>query len=229
MEIKEAFDSGFCNVRYIESDNVVLLTWKKPAHLEDYRKPTLFASALLAHHPHSNFVIDATNGFEDDKADVAWGISELLPGMAKTDCKYVIFILRDTPAIEEEMDMWAREFGKYFAVIKAESYAQAIEKMHCQILLNVRYTIKPGQIGAFLTALNQEGIIAASKAEPGNAKYDYYIPVGLENTLLLIEIWVDAQALAAHLSTAHYQQLQALKKAYVTDVAIEKYYAESSR
>ena len=101
--------------------------------------------------------------------------------------------------------------------------------MHCQILLNVRYTIKPGQIGAFLTALNQEGIIAASKAEPGNAKYDYYIPVGLENTLLLIEIWVDAQALAAHLSTAHYQQLQALKKAYVTDVAIEKYYAESSR
>ncbi|MPN65031.1 hypothetical protein SDC9_212810 [bioreactor metagenome] len=119
--------------------------------------------------------------------------------------------------------MWTREFGKYFAVIKAESYARAIEKMQHQILLCVRYTTQPGQVNTFLAALNEQGIIQASKAEPGNAKYEYSIPVEAENALLLLEIWVDAEAQAAHVNTAHYQKLQALKKAYVTDVAIEKY------
>lgn len=223
MNREEVFDSEFCNVRYIEYDNVVLLTWKKFARLDDYRQPTLFASALLGRHPHSNFVVDARDGFEDDKEDVAWGFTELLPGMAKTDCRYVAFILQHAPDIEEEMDMWTREFGKYFAVIKAESYARAIEKMQHQILLCVRYTTQPGQVNTFLAALNEQGIIQASKAEPGNAKYEYSIPVEAENALLLLEIWVDAEAQAAHLNTAHYQKLQALKKAYVSDVAIEKY------
>jgi len=41
--------------------------------------------------------------------------------------------------------------------------------------------------------------------------------------LLLLEIWVDEAAQVAHGKTAHYQKLQALKKDYVTAVAIEKF------
>lgn len=123
------FDSEFCNVRYIESDNVVFLSWKKFARLNDYREPTLFALDLLRNHPQSNFLVDARRGFEDDPADVEWGFSELLPNMAKTDCKYVVFIMEKVAAIEDEMDMWTKEFGKYFAVIKVESYEQAICKI----------------------------------------------------------------------------------------------------
>ena len=115
------FDSEFSNVRYIESDRVVFLTWKKFARIEDYRKPTLFALDLLRQHPHSNFVVDARNGFEDDAEDVEWGFTELLPNMAKTDCKCVVFIMEKVVPIEEEMDMWTKEFGKYFAVDKVES------------------------------------------------------------------------------------------------------------
>jgi len=223
MNSKLEYDSEYCNVRYMEDDNVVLLTWKKFARLDDYRKPTLFALGLLKQYPHSNFVVDARNGFEDDNEDVKWGFSELLPNMAKTDCKYVIFIMQKTDDIQDEMDMWTKEFGKYFAVVKVNSFEQAVSKIHNRILVNVRYTIKPGKRNTFLEKVNEQGIITGSRSEPGNYQYEYFKPVDSENILFLMEMWVSTEAQAAHGKTECYQRLQALKKEYVTDVTIEKY------
>ncbi len=123
------FDSKFCNVRYIDEDDIVLLRWKGFARSEDYREPTSFALRLLEQNPGSNFVVDARNGFEDDPDDVIWGFSVLLPAMAKTDCKYVAFIMDDATDIEKEMNMWTREFGKYFSVIIADSYEKAVSNI----------------------------------------------------------------------------------------------------
>ena len=120
------FDSEFCNVTYVEKDNIVFLTWKKFCCFDDYRTPTTFALELLKQYPNSNFVFDARNGFEDDKADVEWGFSFLLPEMAKTDCKYVVFIMNEVNEIEDEMDMWTKEFSKYFIVKKVENYLEAV-------------------------------------------------------------------------------------------------------
>ncbi len=124
MDLKIEFDSEFCNVRYIPKDNVVFLAWKKFCCYEDYRKPTTFALELLREHPNSNFVIDARNGFEDEKEDVEWGFAELLPAMAKTDCKKVAFIMNEINEIEEEMDMWTKEFLKHFTVKKVKGYEE---------------------------------------------------------------------------------------------------------
>lgn len=123
------FDSEYCNVKYMEADNVVILSWKKFACLDDYRNPANFALNLLKEYLHSNFVVDARNGFEDDKADVEWGFHILLPEMAQTTCKFVCFIMNEVNEIEDEMDMWTLEFGKYFTVIKASDYQNAIAKM----------------------------------------------------------------------------------------------------
>lgn len=227
MNSKLQFDSEFCNVRYIENENVVFLTWKIFARLNDYRAPTLFALDLLKQFPHSNFVVDARNGFEDDKEDVEWGFSELLPNMSKTDCEYVIFIMPETENLEDEMDMWTKEFGKYFAVVKANSYEQAISKIHNRIIVNVKYVIKPGKRDEFLEKVIENGIIEASRAEPGNYKYGYYKPVDSEDILFLMEMWVSNKAQATHGKTEHYRRLQSLKKEYVTNVTIEKYNASA--
>lgn len=223
MNTKSEFNSEFCCVKYIEADNAVFLTWRKFARLDDYRKPTLFALNLLRIHPKSNFVVDARHGFEDDPADVEWGFSELLPAMAKTDCKYVVFIMEKAPGIEEEMDMWTKEFGKYFAVFKAESYEQAVRQMKDRILVNVRYTVRPGKRDEFLKKVITQGIIRDSKMELGNYYYECSIPVNSENDLCLLEQWVNGETQAAHGKTEHYQKLQALKKEYVTAVEIENY------
>lgn len=121
------FDSEFSNVRYLEKEHIVFLKWKKFCCYDDYRNPTTFALNLLRENPGSNFVIDARNGFEDEQADVEWGFSFLLPEMAKTDCRYVVFIMNEVNEIEDEMDMWTREFMKYFVVKKVEDFPQAKE------------------------------------------------------------------------------------------------------
>jgi hypothetical protein len=122
MNIKNEFDSEFCNVRYISKDNIVFLTWKKFCCYDDYRNPTMFALELLKKYPNSDFVVDARNGFEDKKEDVEWGFSVLLPAMSKTDCKNVVFIMNEVNEIEEEMDMWTKELMKYFTVKKVKCY-----------------------------------------------------------------------------------------------------------
>lgn len=123
------FESDFCRVEYREEDGAVFLAWKQFCRLEDYRRPASFALELLRAHPGSVFIADATNGFEDDPADVEWGFSFLLPAMAETRCRGVAFVMDKVSEIEEEMDLWTREFRKYFTVEKAGDYASALQKM----------------------------------------------------------------------------------------------------
>ncbi len=124
---KDEFDSEFSNVKYISEDNIVFLTWKKFCCYDDYRKPAIFALELLKKYPNSNFVVDARNGFEDVKEDVEWGFSVLLPAMSNTDCKNIVFIMNEVNEIEEEMDMWTKEFMKYFTVKKVKCYEDAVK------------------------------------------------------------------------------------------------------
>ncbi len=97
--------------------------------MDNYRKPTTFACDLLAKIKGSNFIVDSISGFDDER-DVRWGFSTLLSLMKKNDCKIVCFIMNSVNEIEEEMDMWTKEFRKYFDVIKASSYDKAIYKMN---------------------------------------------------------------------------------------------------
>lgn len=125
--MKHCFESEFCKVTYIKKDNVVFLKWKKFCSFDDYRKPTLFASQLLKTNNGSNFIIDAKDGFEDEKEDIEWGFQILLPDMAKSTCKKCVFILNKIPTIEEEIDLWTAEFKKYFEVYKTQSYEEAVK------------------------------------------------------------------------------------------------------
>lgn len=93
------------------------------------------------------------------------------------------------------------------------------------IVLNVTYKCKPEMREEFLEMIMTEGIDAASRAEAGNIKYDYYLPVDDENELLLVEKWRDAEALAEHSKLAHFARLGELKPEYVNETIIEKYTA----
>jgi len=126
MQKENEFNSEFCNVKYIAEDNIVLLTWKKFCSFDHYRTPTMFAAELLKQHPKTNYIVDARNGFEDEKADVEWGFSILLPFMSESDCKICVFIMNEVCEIEGEMDMWTKEFMKYFEVKKVTSYSNAV-------------------------------------------------------------------------------------------------------
>ena len=89
--------------------------------------------------------------------------------------------------------------------------------------VEVHYYVKPGMRQAFYDAVTESGIAAASRAEEGNEKYDYYFSPDNEDELLLLEIWRDAEAVRLHGETAHFKALGALKQAYVTETVIRRY------
>jgi quinol monooxygenase YgiN len=97
---------------------------------------------------------------------------------------------------------------------------QGDEKM---IVLNVTYKCRPGQRREFLERIAAEGIDTASRAEAGNIRYDYYLPVNGEDELFLLEKWRDAEALAAHGTQPHFEKLKALKSEYVADTTIDRF------
>jgi quinol monooxygenase YgiN len=195
--------------------------------LEDYRKPATFALELLRQFPGSNLVVDARNGFEDAKEDVEWGFSVLLPEMAKTDCKYVVFIMNEVSDIDEEMDMWTKEFGKYFGVCRAVSFEDAVAAMHTELLMHVVYRVKDGKRDEFIRKVQEAGIMRASRHEPGNLCYEYYYPIGDADRILLVESWTNMKAQTTHSKTEHFKKLTELKNEYVEEVQIKKYQASN--
>jgi len=129
-----SFTSDYADVDFLEKEGLVLLSWKQEAHLQNYRQPAEAALELMKEHG-CDFVIDARNGFEDDKADVQWGFNYLLPQMARTGCRNVWFIIDDSSgeSLEREMNMWEAEFSRYFTVRRADSLEKIMKLSNMSI------------------------------------------------------------------------------------------------
>ena len=91
------------------------------------------------------------------------------------------------------------------------------------IVLNVTYKLRPDMREEFIEMIMTEGIDAASRAEEGNIKYDYYFSSDNSDELLLVEKWRDADALSAHGKTPHFKRLGELKTEFVSDTVIERF------
>lgn len=69
---------------------------------------------------------------------------------------------------------------------------------------------RPGRADALLALLS--GMVAPSRAEPGNLRWDVWRDTADPDRFVLDELYVDAAAVAAHRDTAHF-------KAYAAGVA----------
>ena len=88
------------------------------------------------------------------------------------------------------------------------------------LLIQVTYTMHPGQRDGFLQEVRSSGILDTIRREEGCLGYSYYLPEEEDGTLLLIEKWTDAPAQKAHLETPHMKQMAAFKPEYVADTKL---------
>lgn len=88
------------------------------------------------------------------------------------------------------------------------------------LLIQVTYTMRPGQREAFVRKIRESGILDAIRGEDGCLGYSYYLPEEEDGTLLLVEKWTGAQAQKAHLETPHMKQMAAFKPEYVADTKL---------
>ena len=71
--------------------------------------------------------------------------------------------------------------------------------------------------------MERSGIAGAIRAEEGNLKYRYFIPVDDPETVLLIDSWRDQGALDAHHASPMMKQLAGLRKKYDLHMSVERY------
>ena len=90
-------------------------------------------------------------------------------------------------------------------------------------ILNVTYKCKEGMREKFLEAIKAEGLDAASRAEAGNIKYDFYYSDGDPDELFLFEKWSDEAAVKSHNSEPHFKRFGELKAEFVQETILERY------
>ena len=81
----------------------------------------------------------------------------------------------------------------------------------------------PCKAEEFVRSLQESGLQATVRAEDGCLQYDYHLSLEHPDTVVLLEKWRDADALAAHSAQPHMKQIGACKEGRVLDTAIERY------
>lgn len=70
-------------------------------------------------------------------------------------------------------------------------------------VINVELAVKPGQQAAYEAFIDK--LVQGSRNEAGNVSYDHFKKLGSETDYEIIEHWQDADAVAFHNDTPHFQ------------------------
>ena len=95
--------------------------------------------------------------------------------------------------------------------------------MENNVILHVTYTCKPGMAETFVKTIKENGLQRKVWAEDGCMQYDYHISCEKADTVVLLECWRDAAALAVHSSQPTMQEIGAVKDEYVLNVDLKKF------
>ena len=82
------------------------------------------------------------------------------------------------------------------------------------IMVNIYYTGKDGNAVKFAKEMTESGIVSQIRAEEGNLKYEYCFLMEDRETVLLIDSWVNQQALDLHHASPMMQNIVDLREKY---------------
>ena len=91
------------------------------------------------------------------------------------------------------------------------------------IILHVTYTCKPGKAAEFVRRLKESGLQQTVRNEDGCLQYDYHLSCETADTVVLLEMWRDGDALAAHMAQPHMKDIGAIKGELVDNTDIKRF------
>ena len=95
--------SEYCDVKYEENYNVVLVKWKKFCCKDDYRKPLEYALSIIKKYK-CDYVADTRTGFENIPEDTKWVADCFIPKAVEYGCKCIYFIIDENNSLKEELE-----------------------------------------------------------------------------------------------------------------------------
>ncbi len=94
------------------------------------------------------------------------------------------------------------------------------------ITVNLYYKGTNGNARAFAEEMEASGIAENIRREPGNLRYQYFLPLDDPETILLSDSWADQAAIDAHHASPMMEQLAALREKYDLHMTVERFVSE---
>ena len=96
------------------------------------------------------------------------------------------------------------------------------------ITINIYYSGTKGNARKFADEMVLSGIVDEIRAEKGNLKYEYFLPVNDAETVLLIDSWENQQAIDIHHGSPVMQKIINLREKYDLTMKVERYVTDES-
>ncbi len=95
------------------------------------------------------------------------------------------------------------------------------------ITVNIRYSGKNGAAKAFAHEMIESGTVAKIRAEKGNVRYEYFIPLA-ENAeeVLLIDSWENQEAIDVHHASPMMSVIAELREKYDLHMSVERFVSD---
>jgi len=95
------------------------------------------------------------------------------------------------------------------------------------ITVNLYYTGENGSARKFVEEMEARGVADAIRAEDGNEKYEYFIPLKDPETVLLIDSWRDQESLDIHHASPMMAEIAKLRDKYDLHMRVERYVSDA--
>lgn len=96
------------------------------------------------------------------------------------------------------------------------------------LVMNLYYTGKNGAARKFAEEMERRGIADRIRQERGNLRYEYFLPMSDPETVLLIDIWEDQQALDLHHASPMMKEIAELREKYDLHMKAERYISDEN-
>ena len=91
------------------------------------------------------------------------------------------------------------------------------------ITVHILYTGKNGSARKFAEEMTASGVVEAVRAEEGNQRYEYFLPMEDPESVLLIDRWASQEAIDLHHKSRMMKQIAALREKYGLRMKVERY------
>lgn len=95
------------------------------------------------------------------------------------------------------------------------------------LTMNLYYSGEEGNALKFAIEMEEKGIADAIRAEEGNLKYEYYLPMKDAGTVLLVDSWKDQASLDAHHASKMMKEIAELREKYDLHMKAERYISDT--
>ena len=91
------------------------------------------------------------------------------------------------------------------------------------LIINICYTGENENAKNFAQEMVSRGIVDRIRNEEGNIRYEYFFPMDDSKSVLLIDEWVNEEALDIHHKSLVMQEIAQLREKYGLKMRVKKY------